>query len=644
MQKLLTIIKKQGVALLILAASFVGVMWIVQNKRPPGSMTVVEAQAMDMKAMRAPIGVIPVGADYVLERNVGGSEKFPATVAALSDEDIVARVPGLVKQIHVYPGDRVRAGQLLATLEADEFNARALAGTLAAQASQNRADAASHALEQQTAALLRADFEASAAESGVDVAKAGLKAAESHIGHYQGEVQEILAKKKEAVAELDYAKADYKREQQLYNGGAVSRDELDIAKKNVETAQAKIEQVDAQLMQIGHELEVRNANLDAAGGALRQAQARLDGALAGASQAKQGVGKAEADVAAMERQADSARATSQASGVLASYTELRASDDGVVTDRLVSPGTPVMPGQAVLRVKVDRQLRVQADLPQRLASSVKVGSAVRITSGGEMKDAKITSVFPFVEGRTRTFRVEAIVPNSDFRWRVGSYAEMEVSTSAPVRTLSVRNASVKTAFDGSHYVWVAFGEDMEIADDALYTCTMHPDVEHVGPGDCPICNMPLVPVDATGNVRAEKRTVEIGPSDARYTTILDGLAEGDSVTWAGDSGLFPGAAVQAVEWDENGPVKLPSGAGVMLHDGEEMSFDEHEDMDMGDDGDMEMGDDEVGDASTMAGHEGHAHGPDDNFTCPMHPDVHKSEEGICPICKMNLVPIEDGGK
>ena len=30
-------------------------------------------------------------------------------------------------------------------------------------------------------------------------------------------------------------------------------------------------------------------------------------------------------------------------------------------------------------------------------------------------------------------------------------------------------------------------------DDAIYTCPMHPEIEQVGPGDCPICGMALEP-------------------------------------------------------------------------------------------------------------------------------------------------------
>jgi P-type Cu+ transporter len=42
------------------------------------------------------------------------------------------------------------------------------------------------------------------------------------------------------------------------------------------------------------------------------------------------------------------------------------------------------------------------------------------------------------------------------------------------------------------------------SDDAIYTCPMHPEIEQVGPGDCPICGMALEPKEVT---------LDEGPSD-----------------------------------------------------------------------------------------------------------------------------------
>jgi len=52
-------------------------------------------------------------------------------------------------------------------------------------------------------------------------------------------------------------------------------------------------------------------------------------------------------------------------------------------------------------------------------------------------------------------------------------------------------------FDGEPESYI--GDRAESApDDAIYTCPMHPEIEQVGPGDCPICGMALEPKVASG--------------------------------------------------------------------------------------------------------------------------------------------------
>ena len=210
-----------------------------------------------------------------------------------------------------------------------------------------------------------------------------------------------------------------------------------------------------------------------------------------------------------------------------------------------------MAGQTVLKVKADARLRVQAELPQRLAGGVAVGAPIRATINGERFDSVVTSVFPFVEGSTRSFRIEAIVANPGHAIQPGSFAEVEIVTSTPVTSLSVRREAVKTAGDGTNYVWV-LKVGQKVADkDAIYTCTMHPQIEQRGPGACPICGMALVRKDARGNLRVEKRAVKVGARDSMNVAILDGIADGEEVTCFGDGELFPGASVKVVEWGKH---------------------------------------------------------------------------------------------
>jgi multidrug efflux pump subunit AcrA (membrane-fusion protein) len=617
-------------AVVFLLAVFLAVRWFVVTKRGPGSMTVVEAQAMDMTAMKAPIGVFPVGTDHALVRKVGGTETFPATIVALSDEDVVARVDGLLKEVFVYPGDRVKRGQLLARLQADELSSEALAESLAAQAMESSARRATQSLSQEKSAVRRAEYEVESAQSAIETAKSDLAAAEADVEVSREMVEENEAMRKEAAALLTYARVDYDREKKLFDAGAVSRDSLDQAKRNLDEAQAKVDQADARKRRSQSELGAMAAKRNSAANMVRQAESMYRAAVASLEEARAGVLGATDEAAAMRSQAASARANARATGALSSYTEMRATDEGVVTERLVSPGTPVMAGDTVLKLKADRELRIQAELPQRLAGSVTVGTALRATVNEKSLDAKVTSVFPYVEGGTRSFRIEARIANPGFAIQAGSFAEVEVVTSTPVSALSVRREALKTAGDGTYYVWVLkVGEKVDDKD-AIYTCTMHPQIQQKGPGICPICKMDLVPKDATGNVKVEKRVVKVGTRDSRHVAILDGLQEGEEVTAFGDEELFPGAAVKVVEWGLDGPAEAVEGSGESGHDheGEPIAPEQTE----------------PGRKSTMKGHEGHIHGPDDKFTCPMHPEVHKPTMGICPICKMDLVPIVDEEK
>lgn len=90
---------------------------IVQVFKKPGQMSVIESQAMDMNAMVPPKGAVPVGIAVVEEGTIQGSVTYTGTIQAYTDEDIYPRVTGRVVSMPVYPGDRVRKGQLLVQLD-----------------------------------------------------------------------------------------------------------------------------------------------------------------------------------------------------------------------------------------------------------------------------------------------------------------------------------------------------------------------------------------------------------------------------------------------------------------------------------------------------------------------------------------------
>lgn len=614
-------IKKQWFSILLLAGVAFGVVWAVQTMRPRGSMSVVEAQSMDMTSMKAPTGAFPVGTDFVLERMVGGSSVFPATVQAWNDEDVVARVDGLVSKLTVYPGDTVKPGQLVGTIDAKELDSMSSASQLGASAARLKASAMQSMVAQEQAALDRAKADVRTAEANTKQASAMLKTANTKVAVAQKDIPRMQAEIDEQQAEATLAEENATRYKGLYDKGYVSKQQYDEAVRTRDAVRSKLRGAEAAKQQA-------EANLIAAQSEVATAQAGLETANSELAAMRTSVHEAEARVRTARDQAvaegasaNAMSAEAAAKGTMASYTQLRALSGGVVTERVVSPGTPVMAGQVVLKIKSDSRLRVQADLPQILSGKVRVGSPARVKVNGQVMETTISSVFPYVEGGSRTFRVEAAIDNPGKGWDVGSYSELEVFTESQSSRLAVRNEAIKTASDGSKFVWLVHEGKVKDDPNAEYTCTMHPQVSHKGPGLCPICKMDLVPRDARGNTSVERRAVEIGTGDSSFTEIVSGLSEGDQVTAQGDSELFPGAAVKPVKWTKSGPEELPAGTGTSSH--------KHG-------------------STPQPPKEKPAETPKPQmkqtglkYTCPMHPQVVKDEPGKCPICKMDLVPLDE---
>jgi multidrug efflux pump subunit AcrA (membrane-fusion protein) len=111
------------VALLSLAVLFLVARFVVTHYRRPGSMSVIEAQSMDMSVMKPPIGAVPVEVAMVSRGELSGGVSYTGSVLAFNDSVIAPRVTGRIIAMPVYPGDHVRRGQLLAKLDSDELRA-----------------------------------------------------------------------------------------------------------------------------------------------------------------------------------------------------------------------------------------------------------------------------------------------------------------------------------------------------------------------------------------------------------------------------------------------------------------------------------------------------------------------------------------
>ena len=174
--------------------------------------------AMDMN-MRVAAGDIPFPVTLApVERGaMTGTVTYTGSVAAFSEEDIFPRVTGRIVEMPVYPGDAVRAGQVVARLDDIELTSRlreaeAMASTAQANRAQMEADvvAARHGIAQMERELAMVDAERQYA-SGVRI-RAERLVASGAISRQEYEndrsmAQSLDAKREAAEAKLEQARA-----------------------------------------------------------------------------------------------------------------------------------------------------------------------------------------------------------------------------------------------------------------------------------------------------------------------------------------------------------------------------------------------------------------------------------------------------
>jgi multidrug efflux pump subunit AcrA (membrane-fusion protein) len=532
------------------------VRWIVISNREPGVMTPLEAQGMDMTTMRSPSGVQPVGAEAAAIRPIGGESSYPGTVFAYSDEDVVARIPGRILAIPAYPGTRVKKGQLLVRLEADEYALQAAQSKMQGQAGLAMVSVAQKEVSRLQAMHDRIVVEIAAMAAAERKARADRTVAVTESLGAREKVKMKSADVQEAQAQLEYVEKDYGREQQLYKQGAISLDELQQSEKDRNATAARVQAAKSALEAEKLAADSAQGRIDAADAAVATAVGNHAAARKRAEESQREIAKAAAEVEVSRADAKAAASGAGSARIISGYREMRALDNAVVSERLISPGSLVQPGQTILRLKVVDRVRVQARVPVDKAASLHPGDMLTIRVGKAAHRGTVTSVFPAADPATRTVTVEAVLQNKSGDIIPGAFVQVSISSANAEPHLSVRKKAVFHDSFGGAYVWVVAHRPAEKSD---WTCVMHPHVSEDGPGKCPICGMPLTRREAPGTSAAEFRKVEVGGSDGEYTAILSGIKVGEKIIYAGANDLRGGIPVQVVPWGESGPKSLPKG-------------------------------------------------------------------------------------
>lgn len=103
-------------------------------------------------------------------------------------------------------------------------------------------------------------------------------------------------------------------------------------------------------------------------------------------------------------------------------------DRYALASRNVSVGEYVREGDAMFRLVADDPLKLRAAVPERNIGEVRVGQRVKLHVEGLGKEVEgtISRISPAVDIASRTFQVEAVIPNAQRNLRPGSFARASI--------------------------------------------------------------------------------------------------------------------------------------------------------------------------------------------------------------------------
>ncbi len=313
---------------------------------------------------------------------------------------VAPRVPGQVVRVLVDDNNRARKGALLVQLDKEPYQVKveiALAALSVAQAGIVTAQTKVRGLESQA---LSERFELASAMHNLNNEVADL--------HSKADSFEA------ANATLIKARADFRREQQLYQQQVISKSEFDAYQEAFSVAQAQQQKAEHDIGQVraelglpptpknGNELSGIPANLDQTYSAVKTAQTRLmqtaaqlgvfhsfnespDEMLAEFYKRDASgnidaifdlISKSAPDIKQAEAKLNEAQANLDQAKLNLSYCDIVADIDGVVTRRDVNPGDQVIAGQGLMALRSLTDIWIDANFKETQLANLRIGQPV----------------------------------------------------------------------------------------------------------------------------------------------------------------------------------------------------------------------------------------------------------------------------
>ena len=312
----------------------------------------------------------------------------PAEMLAIQEAIIYARTSGYLDQISVDIGDSVEKGQVVAVLDTPELT--------------DDVNVAS-------AQVLEARAHHAAAQAVANAGASKILAADADFTRAKGEILQASAELRKAGAVLEAQKVHTDRIRRLHRQEAATDAQLETAEKDHLLATADVE-VSQQA------LKAAETKSGAAAAMVTVAQAEWNAKVILVSVAETAVTSATA-------RADHAR-------TMLGYAIIRAPFSGVITDRFLDPGAAVVTSTsskttAIVTLKDLSSIKIYVQIPEPDVPYIHKGHSAEITCSAYPNrrfEGVVSRISRDLDRRTRTMKVEILLPNEDGQIYPGMFA------------------------------------------------------------------------------------------------------------------------------------------------------------------------------------------------------------------------------
>jgi HlyD family secretion protein len=170
---------------------------------------------------------------------------------------------------------------------------------------------------------------------------------------------------------------------------------------------------------------------------------------------QESVGLSRAEVQSAEAGVRSQQAAIDRLQTQLTQTTVRAPVAGTVAERLATVGDVSAPGNPIVTLIQDNQLKLAAEVPQAQLDRVAIGAPVAVTSNADSRiqlRGAVQSIDPVVDVATRVARVNVSLPASDLL-RPGIFLRGEITTSSR-QGLTIPAVALQPQPDGTTQVFV----------------------------------------------------------------------------------------------------------------------------------------------------------------------------------------------